>query len=71
MICEQENLHRDARENKRRLADAGGPPSSPQPEDPRIAALEARVKQADEHIHQLVTHGGALFGRTDAVVFVG
>ena len=24
----------------------------------RVTALEARLKQADEHIHQLVTHGG-------------
>ena len=27
-------------------------------ESERVAALEARLKQADEHIHQLVTHGG-------------
>lgn len=60
MIFEQEKLHREARENKQRLTDGGGisPRSLPQPEDPRIAALEARLKQADEHIHQLVTHGG-------------
>eukprot|EP01043_Picozoa_sp_COSAG02_P039118 COSAG02_NODE_3065_length_7434_cov_6.617996_5_plen_132_part_00 len=29
-------------------------------ESERVAALEARLKQADEHIHQLVTHGGTL-----------
>jgi predicted RNase H-like nuclease (RuvC/YqgF family) len=27
-------------------------------ETERIEALEARLRQADEHIHQLVTHGG-------------
>jgi hypothetical protein len=65
-MSKQERLQRDARESSRRSAESSGgggsggssPVYSSPPATPRVAALEARLKQADEQIHQLVTHGG-------------